>query len=287
MIWICIPVHNNVKFTVECINSLQEQSYRDFKIVICDDGSTDGTYDILKKNYPEVILFKGDGNLWWGGGINKCFSYVLKKGKSQDFILMLNNDLIVDQNYLKALKDHVTSNMMLGSVVVDINNPEQIVYAGELLDKLTARSVQLHRKLNRIEGKTIWDVDLLTGRGVIFPFGLLRDIGLIRADKMPQYSGDSEFSARAAKNGYELKILRNAVVYSHIKNTADGSIYKRTPFGKFLTSFFTLKSPNYYRARYYFAKTYTYKWWLPVFLILNFSRIWMGFIKRQIQRNTF
>ena len=66
-IYIVIPVFNRLKFTKDCLDSLRKQSYGEFKVIVVDDGSTDGTYQHLKENYPEVIVLQGDGNLWWAG----------------------------------------------------------------------------------------------------------------------------------------------------------------------------------------------------------------------------
>ncbi len=284
MIWICIPAHNNKKYTIECLESLREQTFKDYKIIVCDDGSTDDTEEIIKKKFDDVKLLKGDGNLWWGGSINKCFKYSIANGSLEDYVLMLNNDLIVSENYLKVLIDNASQDTLLGSVVVDIENRNKIVYAGELLNKFTARSIQLNRRSNFVESNKEWEVDLLTGRGVIFPIKLLHEIGFIKTEFMPQYGGDSEFSARAKQKGYKLKILREAIVYSHIKNTANGSIYKKNSILNFFLSFFKLKSPNYYKSRYYFARTYTYKIWVPFFLFINFTRIWLGYFRRLFKK---
>jgi len=47
MIYICIPVHNRIEYTLKCIESIEKQNYKDYKIIICDDNSTDRTSKIL------------------------------------------------------------------------------------------------------------------------------------------------------------------------------------------------------------------------------------------------
>jgi GT2 family glycosyltransferase len=70
MIFIVIPVHNRRDFTRECLLSLRKQTYKNFKVIIVDDGSMDGTGDMIEKDFPEVIPLKGDGELWWTGATN-------------------------------------------------------------------------------------------------------------------------------------------------------------------------------------------------------------------------
>ena len=59
MIYIVIPVFNRWKYTQACIESLNKQTYKDFKIVIVDDGSSDGTSENIYDLYPNVHVIKG------------------------------------------------------------------------------------------------------------------------------------------------------------------------------------------------------------------------------------
>ena len=283
MIWICIPVHNNIMYTSGCIDSLLNQTVKDFKIIICDDGSSDNTEEIIMTKYPEVILLKGDGNLWWAGAINKCFDHALKNGQDDDYILTLNNDLIVKQDYIEKLLLNVKQSEVIGSLVVDINNENSIVFAGELMNRFSAKSFMIHRNYKGYEKRNEWETDFLTGRGTMFPIRLLKEIGFMHNTTMPQYGADVEFSVRAKKIGYRLKMHKDVKVFSYVENTGKGSIYNKNSFKEFLLSFFTLRSPNYYKSRFYFAKEYTCSFWLPFFLLFQFFRISGGYIKRSIQ----
>ncbi len=95
MIYIIIPVFNRKNFTRKCLISLRNQSLKNFKIIIIDDGSTDNTSEMLKNEFPEVHVIIGDGNFWWTRSINLGVKYVLEnKG---DYILLLNNDTELDK----------------------------------------------------------------------------------------------------------------------------------------------------------------------------------------------
>ena len=77
-IYIIIPVHNRMEFTRQCLNSLTQQTYRKFKIIVVDDGSSDETRVMIQKEFSEVDLLHGDGNLWWTGATNFGVKHVLK-----------------------------------------------------------------------------------------------------------------------------------------------------------------------------------------------------------------
>lgn len=284
MIWICIPVHNNIQYTLGCLQSIENQTYRDFKVIVLDDGSIDNTSEAIMVKFPDVILLNGDGNLWWAGAMNKCFEYVNKKAEDTDFVLMLNNDLILKEDYLQNVVDSIKPNEIIGSVAFDISNEENVVYAGEFLGRFSANSYMIHKKIKKYAKLNEWKTDLLTGRGTIFPKSLINKIGFMHNQSMPQYGADVEFSVRAKKAGFKLKIYKKIKVYSYVNNTGKGSIYKKSNLKDFISSFFTLRSPNYYKSRFYFAKTYTPAFWLPIFLFIQFLRITAGFIKRSFLR---
>ena len=94
MINVIIPVHNRIKYTLQCIKSLKKQTCaKEFKIFLVDDGSTDETIKIINNKFPEVTIFKGDGSLFWGGAVNYGIKNVLRLSKKNDWILLVNNDV--------------------------------------------------------------------------------------------------------------------------------------------------------------------------------------------------
>ncbi len=75
LISICIPTYNGETFLKECLDSCVDQSFDDYEIIICDDGSTDGTWAILDfyaTRNPKVRLFKNENNLGLVGNWNRC-----------------------------------------------------------------------------------------------------------------------------------------------------------------------------------------------------------------------
>ena len=92
MLFIVIPVFNRKNFTKECLLSLQTQSRKDFSVVVVDDGSTDGTAQMLEKEFPEIIVVKSDGNLFWTAATNLGIQIALEKGAT--YVMTLNNDTL-------------------------------------------------------------------------------------------------------------------------------------------------------------------------------------------------
>ena len=84
---VLITCHNRKKKTLHILNCLKKQKInKNIKIIIylVDDGSTDGTANSVKKLYPEIILIKGNGNLFWGGASNLAWKKAVNSKYKSD-----------------------------------------------------------------------------------------------------------------------------------------------------------------------------------------------------------
>ena len=79
-----ITCHNRKEKTLTCLTDLMNQdviSGIDLNVYLVDDGSTDGTGDAVKQNFPHVNILQGDGTLYWNGGMRFAFSEAMKNDK--------------------------------------------------------------------------------------------------------------------------------------------------------------------------------------------------------------
>ena len=93
-----------------------------------DHGSTDGTAEMISDNFPGVMVLSADDSLWWAGAINLGVKKVLSLPSSEnELILTLNNDLIVNPDYLYQLLSvyHNNKPCLVGSTSVYHNDPEK------------------------------------------------------------------------------------------------------------------------------------------------------------------
>lgn len=99
--------YKNIKDTEECIDSiLKNINYNNYNIVVVDNGSNDGTGEKIQKKYQNLknfdILINKD-NLGFSKGNNTGFKYI-KKFYNSDFIIMINNDtLIKDSDFINKI----------------------------------------------------------------------------------------------------------------------------------------------------------------------------------------
>ena len=211
---IVTPVHNRKELTLGCLRSLMgiDRQGIDIHVIIVDDGSTDGTADALRAEFPDVEIVSGDGNLWYTAGMNAAFAAALKHGP--DYVLAINNDSEFEASFLQHMIGTAEQNprSVVGAVLVNWDDRKSIFqvapkwnvwwggvrhWVKQTIDTLPARP---------------WKVDLIVGNCVLFPAAAIREVGFMDAGRLPQY-GDAEYTPRMKKAGWTLLIDPRARVY--------------------------------------------------------------------------
>ncbi len=98
MVSVIIPNYNGRRYLRTCLESLRRQTYRDFEVVVVDDGSQDGSVRLIKAEFPEVKVIGLEKNNGFSAAVNVgiCES----KG---ELVALLNNDVEADPGWLEAL----------------------------------------------------------------------------------------------------------------------------------------------------------------------------------------
>ena len=181
-IYIVVPVFNRKALTERFLDCLREQRFRNFHTIVVDDGSTDGTAELITDRFKEVQLLRGDGSLWWTGATNVGIRHALQSALADDAVLVINDDVEVDADYLQTLHRSwsTTPKALIGSLVVDITAPEVIVDGGRLMNRWTAKFdiLNVRRRRSEFPSGHCVDVSLLTGWGTLIPVQVFREIGL-------------------------------------------------------------------------------------------------------------
>jgi GT2 family glycosyltransferase len=117
---------NNNSYMDACLKSLYETGMKNsFDIVVVDNGSTDGSQQMLAEKYPEVQLIQNAGNVGLGKASNQGIEHT--KGK---YVLLLNNDTIVNGQSFDAMIELLDKEPKVGAVGGKLLNPDGTIQAG-------------------------------------------------------------------------------------------------------------------------------------------------------------
>jgi GT2 family glycosyltransferase len=214
-----IPIHNGVDRTMRCLRSLMSGTFVPETVVV-DDGSSDGSSDLISSEFPKVRILRGDGNLWWSGAMNLGVRHAFAGGA--DYILSLNNDCVLDLGAVEALVQCVEeeNRVIVGSKVRYLDQPQKILCAGgairwngrgpEYLGDAEIDTGQFDRRR---------EVDWVPGMSVLIPAGAFRAAGLYDARWFPMRWGDVDFILRAKAKGWRVLLEPRSLVWNDQEQT--------------------------------------------------------------------
>ena|SRR5262245_26055948 len=285
-IYVVVPVFNRKLLTERFLCCMREQRFRNFETIIVDDGSTDGTAELIAQQFKEVQLLLGNGHLWWTGAINLGIQHAMvsMSASEDNAILVINDDLEFDSDYLETLHKlwRLMPRTLIGSTVVDIRNPELIVDGGRIVNWWTAKLTLLNRerRLTEFPREHCVDVSLLTGWGTLIPIQAFREIGLYD-DRHFQQCGDTELPVRAKKAGYRLIVSYAALVKVNVDASDDVNVSSRYSLRDIRKYLFDVRSNYRLKYRLFFnLETATNPFAFVSFFLFDLFRIAGHFLLR-------
>lgn len=141
--------YNQPITTVKCINSLFEQDYLDFEILIIDNGSIDNSKDVFTKNYasnPKIKLIFNKKNLGYAGGIN-----LGAKHARGIYIVMLNNDMVFEKDFIKWLVISLESSenvKIVNPIMLEMNYTNKKELSTILINKIRLKYKKIGHTCN-------------------------------------------------------------------------------------------------------------------------------------------
>ncbi len=110
---------NRRALTLRCLETLARQpEFRGADLFLVDDGSSDGTRDAVRAMLPGAHVIRGDGSLFWNGGMRLAWDHARASGESFDFYLWLNDDVELAKDALAMLIADADAAASRGSPVI-------------------------------------------------------------------------------------------------------------------------------------------------------------------------
>ena len=134
MISIVIPNYNGSNHLLTCYASLKRQTYQDFKVILCDNGSKDDSIIFTKSEFPDAAVIE----IGYNSGFAKAVNEGIKKSlaiSECDIILLLNNDIELEPGFLQTAIDSVKTNKadILAVKMLNYYNRDMIDDCGDFI----------------------------------------------------------------------------------------------------------------------------------------------------------
>lgn len=220
---------NTLDWTRRCLTALRELAIPRVRILVIDNGSEDGSPEALEAEFPEAAVLRAGRNLGVGGGRNLGAEYVLGEWPETAYLLFLDNDARPEPGALDRLVEAAEANPRLGVAsgkVYYMDRPNILWSCGG--------DVLLHRADVKLRGMGSPDegqfdeactVDMVAGAAFFVPVAAWRDLGPFDPDFGLYFCEDTEWCLRAARRGYEVRYLPDAVFHHQVSKTAPGRSY--------------------------------------------------------------
>lgn len=214
MVWIIVPAHNRRDITKRCMAHLEGLGIRAWaKVLVIDDGSTDGTSEMLRERFPWVHVVNGDGHLWWGGAIRLGMKTAFADGA--ECVCWLNDDSLPGRGSLERLS-HLAMERKAVCGGVCRTPDGAFVYSGGFIQKRWPR----HFCSAPDPREPLLPVEWLHGNMVAIPACVCARIGLPEGHWIKHNFADVDFTLRAHRAGIPVFLEPSAVGVADRNDTA-------------------------------------------------------------------
>lgn len=218
---------NGAGLLPECLDAVTGQTLKPAETIVVDNGSSDASVALLRQRYPEVRLHELEDNRFFAAGSNLGIL-----ASSGEFVLLLNNDCILDPQFLEKAVKPMLEDERIGAVAGKIRR-----VGGELLDQAgqtVSRSRKpLDRGYGQHDGGQFDEADDVLSAGGVAPLirrEMLDDIamdGQFFDEDFVQYYEDLDFFWRAANLGWRCRYTPEATArhYRGASGQSDPSVH--------------------------------------------------------------
>ncbi len=220
---------NGKVLLAETLESMSKMTYPNLRTLVVDNGSNDGSQQMVRERFPGVTLIENGTNLGFGGGNNVGMRDALRS--NAEWIILLNNDIAVDPSMLTELMEVAQTGDTIGVLSPKIyyfSEGKKIWYAGGKVNFWTG--IISHRGLRQTDTgqfDRVEDTEYITGCAFLVRSAALAKVGLFDPVYHPIYSEDADLSERIRRAGYRLVYVPRAVLWHKVSAFSGGGL---TPF---------------------------------------------------------
>jgi len=212
LVQIVVINFNGLNDTVECLESLSNINYKNYQILVVDNGSQYHELAIIKKKFPFLKYKENKKNIGFTGASNQGMRYGLSQ--KADYVLLLNNDTIVTKDFLDILVNYGETHKKVGILSPKIlyHNTDCVWSMGGYISSFTGiiKMIGKNTKTSLWINKTY--PMFITGCSMLIKSKIIKQIGLMN-EKYFAYFEDVDYSFRARKQQYGLIVIPESIIY--------------------------------------------------------------------------
>ena len=219
---VVIPNYNGIQYLETCLDALRQQTWRDFYTILVDNGSSDGSLELVKTRYPEVEIVSLPENLGFCRAVNEG----IRKAEAE-YVILLNNDTQVFPDFAEQLYRGIRCHdraFSAGAMMIQAHDHEKLDAAGDYYSALGWAFARGKGKPPAKYSRACRVFAVCAG-AAIYRMDLLKKSGLFDEAHFA-YLEDLDMGYRARIQGYENWYCPEAKVY-HIGSGTSGSRYNQ------------------------------------------------------------
>lgn len=219
---IVIPNLNGAAYIRDCLDAVRLQRGAEIRVIVVDNGSEDGSDRIVKEDYPEAELIRFETNTGFCGAVNAG----IERSLDMDYVILLNNDTIVDPDFTCELVRAMESDDRIFSCqarMLSMADPTQIDDAGDLYCALGWAFARGKGKKDGPAYQSPRRIFAACAGAAIYRVSVLKEIGVFDEAHFA-YLEDTDIGWRARIKGY-INFYEPKAVVRHVGSASSGSIY--------------------------------------------------------------
>lgn len=216
---------------IELLASIKNLNYPkdNYKIMVIDNGSSDGSQTAISQSFPDVYLLENKRNIGYVKAVNQGIANGLNM--AVDYVWIFNNDVTVEENSLKRLVEAGQQDENIGviaPVIYSYNSPEKIDNVGYQINFWIGRLKRLKfgRDVFQNDNDKYAEVDSQLGCSTLIKSTVFKMVGNFQAI-YNLYFEETDFNIRARKKGFRVVVVKDAKVWHKTASTMNKFILRR------------------------------------------------------------
>lgn len=222
LVHVLVLNYNSPDYTIECLRSLEKVDYPNYRVVVVDNGSTDGSPHLIRKEFENACLIETGKNLGFPGGNNVGIRQALTQGA--DYVLLLNNDTLVQRDFLAKMVEVGENDENVGIIgckVYHYDRPNVIQFAGGRVNFWRGQ-IDLPFLNRTCDGtsKGVVETGFVPGCCMLVKRKVVEEVGTLD-ERFFFGCDDWDFSYRVYKHGYRLKVNLDTAIWHKVGASAN------------------------------------------------------------------